>query len=231
VSSLYTEQVAGDTTPASGIHYWILESSKPNLFPRRYLRIDSASGNVYEFSGDTSIGDPVRYKLRASAGGTDTETIAGVRAMVKRFNAPGGSYWLAYGIGLARLETLQFECTYWNDHESLLCYARINGQEIGTFAGIAPQNEILPTSFMLEQNYPNPFNPWTTVRYALPQRSHVDLAIYNTLGQLVRTLASGEELPGYYEAKFDGSNLASGMYFCRLTAGGFVQIRKLLLLR
>jgi hypothetical protein len=88
-----------------------------------------------------------------------------------------------------------------------------------------------PGVFRLYDNYPNPFNPTTTIRYALPERSHVTLTVYNTLGQLATTLMNDEEPPGYHEVKFDGSNLASGVYFYRMQAGSFVATRKFLLLR
>jgi hypothetical protein len=88
-----------------------------------------------------------------------------------------------------------------------------------------------PQQFCLEQNYPNPFNPSTTIRYGLPHRAFVTLAVYNTLGQEIALLAEGEQEAGYHEVKFDGSTLGSGVYFCRLKAGGFVATRKALVLR
>jgi len=90
---------------------------------------------------------------------------------------------------------------------------------------------VLPRHFSLQQNYPNPFNPTTTIRYGLPNRSLVALAVFNILGQQVASLVHGPQEAGSYEVKFDGSNLASGVYFYRLTAGDFVQSRKLLLLK
>jgi hypothetical protein len=86
-------------------------------------------------------------------------------------------------------------------------------------------------AFDLRQNYPNPFNPSTTIHYALPARSPVTLSVYNTLGQQVSTLVNENQEAGYHDVKFDGSNLASGVYFYRLQAGDFVQTKKLLILR
>jgi hypothetical protein len=89
----------------------------------------------------------------------------------------------------------------------------------------------LPEAFKLDQNYPNPFNPTTTIRYALPQRIHVMLSVYNTLGQLVSTLVNGDADAGYHEVRFDAIGLASGVYFYRIMAGTFVATKKLLLIR
>ena len=88
-----------------------------------------------------------------------------------------------------------------------------------------------PPSFLVLQNYPNPFNPTTTIRYGLPTRSQVMLTVYNTLGQAVEALVNENQEAGYHEVRFDGSGLASGVYFYRIQAGTFVQSKKLVLLR
>jgi hypothetical protein len=89
----------------------------------------------------------------------------------------------------------------------------------------------IPTVFALDQSYPNPFNPSTSIRYGLPTRSQVTLAVYNTLGQQVATLVKGEQEAGYHDVRFDATGLSSGVYFYRLHAGTYVETRKLLLLR
>jgi hypothetical protein len=88
-----------------------------------------------------------------------------------------------------------------------------------------------PADSRLYQNYPNPFNPSTTIQYGLQRRSHVNLTVFNTLGQEVATLVDETQDAGYHEVRFDGSGLASGVYFYRLRAGDFVQSRRLVLLR
>lgn len=88
-----------------------------------------------------------------------------------------------------------------------------------------------PERFNLEQNYPNPFNPETKIRFDLPSREFVTLKVFNSVGQEVETLVSGEFVPGIYSVEFDASDLSSGVYYYRIHAGDFVQTKKLLLLR
>jgi hypothetical protein len=97
-------------------------------------------------------------------------------------------------------------------------------------------NQVLPGNFKLAQNYPNPFNPSTTIAYAVPSRSHVSLSIFNTLGQKVRSLVDRDAIPGGYSVMWDGrdgagSQVASGMYFYRLTVNGVVATKKMVLLK
>lgn len=88
-----------------------------------------------------------------------------------------------------------------------------------------------PGKFALAQNYPNPFNPSTLIAYSVPVRSHVSLIVYNTIGQQVATLISTEQEGGSHEVRFDGSKLASGIYFYRLQAGENTLTKRLVILR
>src|ERR1041384_5282154 len=89
----------------------------------------------------------------------------------------------------------------------------------------------LPRAFNLLQNYPNPFNPVTVIRYTLPVRSPVSLAVYNSIGQLVATLVNETEPAGFRSVTFDGGGLPSGAYFYRLDAGGFTGVMKMMVIR
>jgi hypothetical protein len=89
----------------------------------------------------------------------------------------------------------------------------------------------LPLAPALLQNYPNPFNPSTTIRYALPVRSRVTLTVFTTLGEVVATLVAGDKEAGDHVAVFDASGLSSGVYLYRLRTDGFVETRKLVVLR
>ena len=96
----------------------------------------------------------------------------------------------------------------------------------------------VPAEFALEQNYPNPFNPTTTIGYSLKGPlsgqlsaiSHVELTLYNALGQKVRTLVNGRQKSGKYSVSFEAAGLASGVYFYRLQAGKFVKTKKMILI-
>lgn len=96
---------------------------------------------------------------------------------------------------------------------------------------LAERDGTIPNAFDLNQNYPNPFNPSTTIRFAVAQSGPVSLRVYDLLGREVAVLVDGPLTPGYYAAQFDGHNLSSGIYFYRLVASGFVETRKMQLIK
>lgn len=95
----------------------------------------------------------------------------------------------------------------------------------------------LPNQYSLSQNYPNPFNPSTIIRYQIPQSNHVKLVVYDILGSEIATLVNKEQIAGTYKVKFDARHselsrgMASGIYIYKLTAGDFVQSKKMLLIK
>ncbi len=101
----------------------------------------------------------------------------------------------------------------------------------GSLTGVEPISNAVPQEFALHTNYPNPFNPSTTITFDLLASSSVKLDVFNTLGQKVATLVN-EQLPaGSYKTTFDAAELPSGLYFYRLEAGQFSQIKKMTLLK
>jgi hypothetical protein len=85
--------------------------------------------------------------------------------------------------------------------------------------------------YSLLQNYPNPFNPSTTIRFEIPESQAVNLTIYDVLGREVAILVNEVKNAGRYNIKFDASHLSSGVYFYRLKAGNFIQVKKLMLMK
>jgi len=87
--------------------------------------------------------------------------------------------------------------------------------------------EDIPREFRLSQNYPNPFNPSTIIEYALPQPSHVELKIYDVLGNEIQTLVNDKQTAGVHRVQFDSQGLPGGVYFYRLRAGERVETKKM----
>jgi len=89
----------------------------------------------------------------------------------------------------------------------------------------------IPTQYTLGQNYPNPFNPTTTIIYGLPEDSPVVIKIYDVLGAEIIKFTEEYKSAGYYKVNFDASSLPSGIYFYRIQAGDFIEIKKMVLLK
>lgn len=92
------------------------------------------------------------------------------------------------------------------------------------------ENE-LPVDFNLDQNFPNPFNPSTKISFSIPQSGMVNLAVYNSVGELVKVLVNEQMSQGKYNVDFDAAGLSSGIYFYRLVSEGTVLSKKMILLK
>ena len=103
-----------------------------------------------------------------------------------------------------------------------------NLQITSNVVGVGDKKEI-PAEYKLGQNYPNPFNPSTTIEFSVPTRSDVRLSLMNVLGQVVKEMTQGIYEAGNHKVTLDASHLATGVYFYRLEAGNFVDVKKLVL--
>lgn len=110
----------------------------------------------------------------------------------------------------------------------------IDGLQVATawtsITNVTPISTVA-TDFSLSQNYPNPFNPSTTIKFALPKSGNVTLKIYNSIGKEVETLVNENMGAGSYEVSYDASQLNSGMYFYRISANGFTDTKKMMLVK
>ncbi|MCI0717285.1 MAG: T9SS type A sorting domain-containing protein [Chlorobi bacterium] len=100
---------------------------------------------------------------------------------------------------------------------------------------VSPKKDLIvstnPVSFMLSQNFPNPFNPATVISYSVPKDGKVTLNVYNTLGEQVAELVNGNQNVGSYEVNFNASGFSSGVYYYRLESNGFVDTKKMILVK
>ncbi|HMD13461.1 MAG TPA: T9SS type A sorting domain-containing protein, partial [Bacteroidota bacterium] len=95
----------------------------------------------------------------------------------------------------------------------------------------AVHEQEFPYGFVLYQNYPNPFNPTTIIGFRIAKMGLVVMKIFDIDGKEMATLISGTMLPGYHQVSWDATGFASGIFFCRLTAGGYQQTRKIIFVR
>ncbi|MCC6864939.1 MAG: choice-of-anchor D domain-containing protein [Ignavibacteria bacterium] len=101
----------------------------------------------------------------------------------------------------------------------------------GTIIGITNTNNSIPEKFALHQNYPNPFNPETNIKFELPRVSNVKLAVYDILGREVSLLINNKMDAGIYNATWSAEPFSSGVYFYRLTADGFTDVKKMIVVK
>ena len=107
--------------------------------------------------------------------------------------------------------------------------AKVDGIDLNQIAGL--EEAQIVTSYNLMQNYPNPFNPTTRISFQLPTRELVNLKVFDITGREVAVLVNDVKEAGEYSIEFNAASLPSGMYFYRIDAGSFNQIRKMMLVK
>jgi hypothetical protein len=131
-------------------------------------------------------------------------------------------------------EHLRYTAIVHKDSANAQCFGEIaqalQGEMSIGLIDVPRQPDAVPPEFAL-RSCPNPFKPATAIQYQLPVRCHVTLRVVDVLGREVATLVNGMEEAGYKSVVFDGSRLASGVYFYRLEAGKYAETRKLMLLK
>jgi hypothetical protein len=144
------------------------------------------------------------------------------------YDSPGFAIETPYGIILDRRGNVTLGGTAEHDDNT-------NSISIAKFARVTvsvdEERTGIPSEYGLSQNFPNPFNPSTTIRYALAHAGPVELKVFNLLGQEVALLVNDSQKAGYHSVTWNAQGSPSGVYFFRLTAGTFVETRKLVLLR
>jgi hypothetical protein len=100
-----------------------------------------------------------------------------------------------------------------------------------TFSDEISVTNMIVSLFELEQNYPNPFNPSTSIQYTLGSKQFVSLKVYNVVGKEVAALVNEEKETGYHSIIFNANDFPSGVYFYKISAGSFIQTKKMLLIK
>lgn len=142
--------------------------------------------------------------------------------------------WLHFGLGnAAEIDSIKVEWINGLTHHftNIQPNEHISISESGNIIGIVHSSSGIPEDFSLLQNYPNPFNPVTKIKFNISNKSRVRITIYDLTGKLIETIADSEMLAGSYEAIWDGSRFASGVYFFSMQAGSLSLTKKMILLK
>ncbi|MFO7524292.1 MAG: T9SS type A sorting domain-containing protein [Ignavibacteriaceae bacterium] len=160
---------------------------------------------------------------------------------VQRQSAAGNAQWETIGFVEGRGTTTEEQSYSYRDKNLSAGNYQYRLKQIdfdGTFeySKVAEVEIGLPTRFVLEQNYPNPFNPSTKIEYNIPnaatgQTLFVTLKVYDVIGNEVTILVDEYKTAGIYEVEFDASQLSSGIYFYKLSAGSFISTKKMILMK
>jgi plastocyanin len=119
--------------------------------------------------------------------------------------------------------TYRYKCT---PHESMGMVGVIKVQ-----TSLIIQNASITSEYTLKQNYPNPFNPTTNIGFSIPKSEFVKITIYNEIGKEIKSIVNEKLNEGSYTVNYDASNLSSGVYFYKIEAGNFIEIKKMLMIK
>ncbi len=221
-------------TIKNGIGYWLKYYPDPDSETISGYIIDTKEINVNE--GWNLIGSISEQILTASITSdpsgivtSDFFEFQGTYAKTDSIQ-PGRGYWVK--VDQAGTLILSSETKYKNSNAfiKIVPTSELPPAPPDSY-GMISTNQTVPNEFVIFNNYPNPFNPSTSIKYGIPEASHVQLSVFNTLGQRVALLVDEKQGTGYHEVTFDGSRLTSGMYFYRLQAGNLTGVKKMSLVK
>ncbi len=207
------------TIPVSNVRIVSVSSDEPAV-AGIVIASDCKSVSLRAERQGTGNGRVYTINIRASDASGNIGT-ASCKVAVPHDNSPKAS---AVDDGIAQ--------TLWSNCSNLSVGAGQTGDLGNLESQMTGSNELaFPLDFRLRDNYPNPFNPSTKIRFEVPALKFVSLKIFDVFGREVATLVDEMRAPGTHEVTWDASALASGMYFYRLSAGAFVQTKKMMLIK
>lgn len=182
-------------------------------------------------------------------GDYDPTTVPGIDNGTKQEVSPNGGSGIQVGITkftdfaenfnqtaqMSTIDNLPIGALMWDDAQMAAFNSAADMQKVldafNAAVDVEETGSGLPLTYKLSQNYPNPFNPTTTIEFSLPKTQNVTLKVYNVLGQQVATLINGNMAAGNHSIRFNASNLSSGLYIYKISAGSFTSAKKMMLLK
>ncbi|MCB0720810.1 MAG: T9SS type A sorting domain-containing protein [Ignavibacteriae bacterium] len=190
--------------------------------------IEVGGGGGFSFvpsTTDAIVGDTILFQWVSGShtttcdGSTGTSRPAGADPWDQPMNS--GSQTFTYVIAVAG--TYNYKC--------IPHFPSMVGTINATVSSIFQTSSSLPERYNLSQNYPNPFNPSTNIKFDIANAGPVKITIYNSLGMQVETLVNENLSPGSYQVNWNASSISSGTYFYRIETDGFVETKKMLLIK
>jgi hypothetical protein len=189
-------------------------------FAQQMLELPNGDIAVAGFSTPSGI-------IILSSTGTYIRTLTGVSGNRSIYQLPNGNFLTTNSTGIHEID----------DTTGALVRTIMTGanfQYIDVYdpnlvVGKTGSSIILPKVYKLYENFPNPFNPSTSIKFSLPEKAFVKLVVYDVLGKEIKTLVNRQMNAGTHEVKFNAEGIASGIYFCKITANEFSEVKKMIL--
>jgi photosystem II stability/assembly factor-like uncharacterized protein len=146
-------------------------------------------------------------------------------------SSDNGVKWKTLGTGLPNTVAMHLDMNARTNKLRIATHGRGVWEFTGNVIGVNGTGTIIPACYNLYQNYPNPFNPSTNIRYSLPNTGYVKLTVYDAGGREIAALINDKQTAGTYEVKFDASQYSSGVYFYKLETDGFIETKRMVLVK
>lgn len=205
----------------SGIQRVLTSSSDTSKVTYRWSKSSSAPGIIYKFRAQ-KFGGAQSILINSDNNGQDTSITlrkSFLDSLAAQFGTTGDSV------------LVQCRAYAYNGFDSLSTGNQLILNIVRTTVGINQISSEIPGEFKLENNYPNPFNPETTIKYQLPKAAFVSIKLYDITGREVARLVNQRHEAGYYDYRFNGASLSSGVYFYRIEADQFTDIKRMVLIK
>ncbi|MBI5021690.1 MAG: T9SS type A sorting domain-containing protein [Ignavibacteriales bacterium] len=225
----YVSDYQSQTTLERGVGYWVKFSNAQDVSMTGGLTTDVTVTVHTGWNLIGSISSPVDVsKITSTQSNMITSQFFGYNGSYETVSTiePGKGYW----VKVNQSGTLTISSSLANISASNKIKIQPTS-EMPPFSPAPDAEDLRPQTFGLSQNYPNPFNPVTVISYQLPADIYVMLKIYDVIGQEVATLVNGLQTAGYKSVTWDANNVPSGMYFYKLSAGDFLDMKKMVLLK
>lgn len=194
-------------------------------FPIQMISLPGGKVGLAEFSGILS-GIRIYDSL-----GVLTDTLKGAQGIRGVWKLPNGNF-MATGLGVFEVNGTTGALVRTIVSGSLLYnFSCITVFDPDLVTGSNEESNTIPNEYKLFNNYPNPFNPSTTIKFAIPKKDNVKITIYDALGRTVSELINGPKSAGTYEISFSGLSLSSGIYYYKLEASNFTEVKKMSLVK